>query len=100
MKKIINGRKYDTNTAKKIDSYSAHRGSFNYFSETLYRKKTDEFFICGEGGPASKYGVAIDCNSRSGGEGIRPITEEEARLWLETYSDADTYESVFGEVEE
>lgn len=100
MKKIINGRKYDTNTAQEIDSYTAHVGSFQYVREILYRKKNGEFFIYGEGGPASGYAVSIDYNSWSGGQAIRPMTETNARLWLENHSDVCTYESVFGEVEE
>ena len=41
MKKIINGRKYDTETAKHIGSRSEGQpGNFEYFTEDLYLKKT------------------------------------------------------------
>ena len=52
MKKIINGRKYDTETAKHIGSRSEGQpGNFEYFTEDLYLKKTGEFFLLGDGGP-------------------------------------------------
>ncbi len=44
------------------------------------------------------------CESCSGGwcagDEIKPITINEAKKWLEEYSDADTYIAVFGDVEE
>ncbi len=48
MKKIINGKRYDTETAKLIgsDGYS-NPSDFNYWSEDLYQKKTGEFFLYG-----------------------------------------------------
>ena len=57
MKKIINGRKYDTDTAKIIDSYNNGQpcDDYAYFSETLYQKTTKEFFVYGHGGAASHY---------------------------------------------
>ena len=47
MKKIINSKKYDTKTAKEIGIYCASLSvsDFGYFEETLYRKKTGEFFL-------------------------------------------------------
>ena len=52
MKKIINGRKYDTETAKEIGYWSNGYpcSDFNHCEETLYLKKTGEYFLYGEGG--------------------------------------------------
>lgn len=96
MKKIIRGRLYDTDTAKMIgyDSYSNSR-DFAHWSETLYRKKTGEFFLDGEGGPNSKYAVCTGQNEWSGGEKIIPLTYDEAREWAEEHLDADTYMQYF-----
>ena len=60
MKKIINGKKYDTETATKIGEYSNgySTSDFHYIDETLYRKKTGEFFLYGEGGPMTRYSHA------------------------------------------
>lgn len=100
MKKIINGKRYDTGTAKLIGEASySNRTDFNYWSEELYQKRTGEFFIYGEGGPASKYSRSTGQNSWSGGEKIIPITIKEAKEWAEKYLDGDEYEALF-EVEE
>lgn len=101
MKKIINGKRYDTETAQLIGSTSySNRTDFHFWSEELYRKKTGEFFLYCEGGPASKYGRQIEQNTWSGGEKIIPLTLAEAKEWGEMYLDADKYEQVFGKIEE
>ena len=102
MKKIINNKVYDTETAKELVSWSnmADYGNFSQFSETLYRKKTGEFFLCGEGGPMTKYAVAEGSNSWRGGSRIMPLSFQEAREWAEKHLDGDEYEQIFGEVTE
>ena len=102
MKKIINGKKYDTETATPVASFSNSGGwrDFAHYEETLYRKKTGEFFLYGEGGPMTKYARSTGLNSWSGGDGFEPLTEDEAKLWLERFSDTETYEAQFGAVEE
>ena len=101
MKKIINGKRYDTDTAKMLasDSYS-NRRDFGYWCETLYRKNTGEFFLHGEGGPMSRYAVTTGQNEWSGGEKIIPLTIESAKSWAEEHLDADQYEKIFGVVTE
>lgn len=102
MKKIINGKKYDTETAKKI-GFSTNNlpySDFTYCDETLYRKKTGEFFLYGEGGAMSKYSQPCGQNCRCGGSEIIPMTEEEAKKWTEKNLNTDEYEEIFGEVEE
>lgn len=102
MKKIINGRVYDTNTAKGLGSYS-NGGSWRDFShveETLYRKKTGEYFLHGEGGPMTRYAEATGQNQWSGGSRIMPMTYQEATQWAEKHLSADEYEEIFGAVVE
>lgn len=101
MKKIINNKVYDTSTAREIgcNSYSNPR-DFHYWCETLYCKRTGEYFLHGEGGPASKYAERIEQNSWSGGEQIIPLTYENARKWAEENLTADEYENEFGAVTE
>lgn len=102
MKKIINGKRYDTETAEYIGSTSWGDGprDFNHWSEELYRKRTGEFFLCGEGGANSKYREEISMNSWSGGERIIPLTDDEAKEWAEEYLDGEDYEKLFTVVEE
>lgn len=101
MKKIISGRLYDTETAKELgsDSYSNSR-DFHWWAETLYQKRTGEFFVHGEGGPASKYAETVGLNEWSGGERIMPLSYSEAQKWAEKHLDGDDYIAIFGEPEE
>lgn len=101
MKKIINGRRYDTQTAKLVGytSYSTP-GDFNYWCEDLYLKRTGEFFIHGQGGPMSKYSERLSENEWGYGHEIRPLSLADAQEWVEKYLDADTYEDLFGRVSE
>ena len=97
MRKIINGKMYDTHTAKRCASRDSNlsQSDFHYFSEHLYVKKTGEFFIYGCGGAMPSYAI-----NRMYGEKITPITEEEAKKWMAEYGDVDKYIELFGQVEE
>lgn len=102
MKKIISGKLYDTETATKVASCYHGDGprDFHHYSEALYRKRTGEYFLAGEGGPMTKYARTTGQNSWSGGERIFPLTYEEATAWAETEMDAEDYEAEFGAVSE
>ena len=101
MKKIINGRLYDTQTAKALASRdnNCQPGSFDYVVETLYRKKTGEFFLSGSGGARTIYAEHFEGGSR-GSSRIMPLNEAKARKWVESYADAEKYMELFGEVDE
>lgn len=96
MKKIIKGKVYDTDTAQKVGEWCNHVGGFEYVSETLYRKKTGEYFLYGAGGAASKYSVESGQNQWSGGDKIIPLSYENAQEWSEERLEADEYISEFG----
>ncbi len=100
MKKIINGKVYDTATAQCVGEWSNPytRRDFNWVEETLYRKRTGEFFIFGEGGPRSQYAKEVGTRQWASGERIMPLTWDEAREWAEEKLSADEYEQAFGEV--
>lgn len=102
MKKIINGKQYNTETAERLGEYepSPYRSDFHYFCETLYRKKTGGFFLHGKGGPASKYSKSCGQNEWCGSETIIPMTYDDAREWAEEHLDGDEYIRIFGEPDE
>lgn len=102
MRKIINGKKYDTDTAKEIGSRFSGESyrDFSYVEETLYRKRNGEFFLYGSGGPASRYVISTGQNSWSGGSKIIPLSTQEARDWAEQYLTPDEFEAIFGAVTE
>lgn len=101
MKKIIDGRRYDTSSARCLasDRYLSPR-DFHYWEETLYRKTNGEYFLHGEGGPASKYAVSTGQNQWSGGEKLIPLSLEAAQKWGEEHLDGDLYEEIFGVVDD
>lgn len=91
MKKVIDGKMYDTETATSIDyMYCGECGSFQYWYEELYRKKTGEFFLYTFGG----------LMTRDPGSRIIPYADEEAQEWMEIHSSGELYEEVFGPVDE
>ena len=102
MKKIINGKVYDTETATRVASW-ANGGTWNdfgHFEEDLYRKKTGEFFLHGAGGPMTQYAEAVGQNEWSGGQRIMPMSYAAAQKWAEEHLDGDEYEEIFGAVVE
>lgn len=102
MKQIIKGKLYDTDTAKEISFWSNNRSrrDFSFCEETLYKKRTGEYFIFGSGGPMSKYSVSCGDNSWSGGSKIIPLSYKAAQEWGEDKMDADDYMTEFGPVSE
>lgn len=98
LKKVIDGKLYNTETATMIAEYwnGKSNSDFNHISEELYRTKNRNFFLAGNGGAMTKYSISCGSNSTCGSEKIIPITEAEARSWLEKYSDAETYVAAFG----
>ena len=101
MKKIVHGRKYDTDTATKIASMDNDlgRNDFRRIEETLYLKKTGEYFIFGKGGPMTRYSE-YDGNVSRGSCDIVPISIEDAKKWAATYMTVDKFEAHFGKVAE
>ncbi len=100
MKKIINGKVYDTEKAERVGEWDNGKWDDRLYhcSEELYRKRTGEFFLYGCGGPGSKYSVSCGNNSWSGGEKIIPLSYEAAQKWAEEHLAGDEYEAIFGEV--
>ena len=101
MKKIINGKMYNTETATLICRFNngLSYSDFRCLNERLYQKKTGEFFIHGSGGAMTRWSVRHG-DYTSGSEGILPITVSEAKEFIEAHGDIDDYIKCFGEVEE
>lgn len=102
MNKIINGKKYSTDTAKAIGNGGNDfpTSDFHYLSETLYKKYTGEYFLYGEGGPMTIYARCVGDNSYGYGKNITPLSAKEARQWAEENLSYNDYVKEFGEPEE
>jgi hypothetical protein len=99
--KIINGLLYDTETADLICDITPKeagqsRSDFNYDDTGLYRTPGKRFFIAGEGGPTSRWSTPVN-NGLFEGNGLREITEEEAKAFVEEFASVEMYIAVFGE---
>ena len=101
MKKIIKGKKYDTETAEELfcEDSGGSTSDFNYWCERIFRKKTGEYFLFGEGHGFSIY-ATICGNSRGWGQAIRPLTDNDLKEWFIRHDLVDEYETIFGKVEE
>ena len=80
MKKIIDGKLYDTKTAEEIchEGFS-QQGDFAYWEDTLYRTKKGQYFVDGGGGPMSKYGESVGNNTTNGSEHIFLVDHDKAK---------------------
>lgn len=101
MKKIINGRVYDTRTAKFLADFDngCWDRSFELVAEELYIKRTGEYFLYGEGGVNTEYVQRCGYDHYCGGAAITPLTEAEARNWCAEYCSDEVFEEIFGAAE-
>ncbi|MCI6548634.1 MAG: hypothetical protein MR415_08320 [Coriobacteriaceae bacterium] len=104
MRKIIDGKLYDTDKAQQVGEpwgpAGLGTGDLDWLEETLYRKRTGEYFLHGEGGPRTRYAEPYGQSSWTGGERIMPLSYDEAREWAEEHLGVDDYEAEFGTPDE
>jgi hypothetical protein len=99
MKKIINGKMYDTEKAKLMAEWdNKKQGSLEYVHEALYQKRTGEFFVYGTGGPKSQYAKPCGNDSWDEGNRIMPLTYDGARQWAKEHLTEDECIEIFPEV--
>lgn len=98
MKAIIDGLRYNTETAEHLGHASECLGSrdFRNWEGTLYRTKSGRYFLAGSGGPMTRWAES-NGNTTSGSEGIIPLSKSEALAWAERNLSAETVESAFNE---
>lgn len=103
MKKVIDGKLYNTETAELIHEWDngGSSGDFDRCDATLYKTKSGAFFLAGSGGARSMWSQSLECGrSQCGGAGIRALTQAEALEWCENHgADADLITEHF-EIEE
>jgi hypothetical protein len=102
MKKIINNKVYDTDTAMLVaraDHDNIKDATGNTCKQALYRKKTGELFVHLESGTSLTLHSVLQSDYRQG-RGIYPLTYEQAKKWAEDELSADIWEHIFGESDE
>lgn len=97
MIKVIGGKKYSTDTAKRLGRCygGANNNDVDYWSETLYRTKSGNYFLHGEGGPLTRY-ATVNGNNSGWGERIIPMAYDQAVKWAEDNLDGEGYIAAFG----
>jgi hypothetical protein len=95
--KIIEGKRYNTETATKIAEYwnRLSPSDFHSVTETLYRTPKGQFFMVGVGGALTRYAQSCGNNSWCGGSQWQVFTDDEAFEWLQSYGETDALESFF-----
>lgn len=93
MKRIINNKVYDTDTARSLGTWcnTEDQASPEYISEALFRKKSGEFFLYCSGRPSSIPGT--DCALD---EKILPLTFEQAAQWGQAHLPESAFSAAFG----
>jgi hypothetical protein len=99
MIQIIDGRRYNTETATQVYAYSNGVGSndFQYLRETLYRTPKGSWFIHYDGGAMTQYARSCGRNSRCGDSGLKAMTPDQAYAWLELHFQTDAIEEYFAD---
>ena len=90
MKKRIGSRIYDDSKARLITTKRAGSG-FRWIEERLYVKRTGEYFIFGQGGPASWYAHECADGSSVSGCGIVLLGRDYVDSWLNWGGDLEDY---------
>lgn len=91
MKKVIQNRVYDTETAELVATYHD-----NTCAERLYRKRTGEFFIHGRGSSDHDDYAVWKGNRVTGSEQIKPLTPKRAMAWAAKHLNRQQYDDIFG----
>jgi len=89
MRQVIEGKVYDTESAQLIHKWdNGHNpGGVDLCAEALYRTAKGASSLAGSGGALSPWSEPVG-EMRRGAAGIRPLSAEEARTWLEEHDAA------------
>lgn len=101
MRRIIEGKVYDTETATEVAEVSGlHEGpsDFSYDNTHLYRSPRGRWFVSGHGGPTSRWARRVG-TSYTGGDGIEVLDDWEAQCLIERNA-PERFVEFFGEPEE
>jgi hypothetical protein len=98
MKRVIDNKKYDTETATLAGEHWNGRDSADLDSvlERLYVTKNQAWFLHGKGGANTEYATHSG-DGRWNGETIIPMTAEGALEWLHRHNEVDALENHFAD---
>ncbi len=101
MKKIINNKLYNTDTAESLGQKEwGEPTDFYYIFESLYRTSKGNFFLYRKVGAGSEFAKPIGNNSWVPREDIETLDKEQTRNWAIDYLEQSKFEEIFGVIEE
>ena len=88
MIRVIDGKRYNTETADKIADWDngCYTSDFGYYDEELYRTKNGAWFLVRSGGPMTCMAVSVGSNCRTGSSDLSPMSDNDALEWLQDHS--------------
>jgi len=96
MKKMIEGKMYNTEAAKLVVVWDNGLlpGDINRCKEALYRNIRGTYFLHGAGGANTRYNTRVN-GSWTSGEEIIPMSLGAAQTWVKNKLSRDEYVSIF-----
>lgn len=100
MKAIINGKRYDTETATLVYEWTNGNftNDFRYREKELYRTKAGAWFIKHGGGPLTDMARSCGNNSLGWGSSIEPVSPKDAFEFLVSHGGEEEAEEYFPEM--
>lgn len=101
MKRVIDGRRYDTDTAEflcDLTPASHNINDFKYENTSLYRTQRGAYFLSGSGHGLTRWARKMPDGGYGYGEGIIPLDDREALRVLENEAEDELIEKYFGDV--
>jgi hypothetical protein len=105
MIRIIEGKRYNTETATQVGKEATNIGNgassctdLHFWVESLYKTKKGKYFLAGRGGAFSRWSESAGQNSWQGGEGIIPLSRNEAYDWAEENLEPEIVISEFSDM--
>ena len=88
MKKVINGKLYNTETAELLAFIGNGRNcsDFRFYEETVYKTKNGALFLHKDGGALSQMAEPCGNNGTCGSQTIETLTPDQAIAWAEENS--------------
>jgi len=101
MKRVIDGKTYNTDTAEIIcdTGNEAYSSDFRCENSDLFMTRKGAYFLAGRGGALSRFAVP-DGNGYRGGAGVIPLSRDEAFAEIQRCAgyDADLITNYFSDM--
>lgn len=97
MKKIIDGKRYDTTTATLVHDWDNGQwdSDFHFRSKALYRTPRGNWFIMHTGGAMTDMARSVGSNSYGGSSDIEPVSATDAFRFLVSHGGVEAAERYF-----